>query len=74
MRLAELGPDGFDDGADERARGVVFAAVAARVAHVLDFRFVQVGQLVLLLLRTEAELVDVVDDLAQVGAGLHACF
>jgi hypothetical protein len=42
--------------------------VAAGVAHVLDLGFVKVRQLVLLVLRAEAQLVDMVDDLAQVVA------
>ena len=49
---------------------VVLAAVAPGVAHVLDLGFVEVRQLVLLGLRAEAQLVDVVDDLAQVVAAL----
>jgi len=66
--LADLGLDHLHHGADERARGVVLAAVAAGVAHVLDLGFVQVRQLVFLVLRAEAQLVDVVDNLAQVVA------
>ena len=69
-RLAELRIDHGDHGADERARGVVFAAVAPGVAHVLDLRLVEVGELVLLLLGAEAELVDEVEDVAQGVAGL----
>ncbi len=53
---------------DLRARGVVLAAVAPGVAHVLDLGFVQVRELVLLLLGAEAEFVELVDDLAQVVA------
>ena len=68
--LADLRLHDLDDGADERARRVVLAAVAPGVAHVLDLGFVEVRQLVLLGLRAEAQLVDVVDDLAQVVAAL----
>lgn len=56
--------------ADERARGVILAAVAAHVAHVLDLRLVEVRELVLLGLRAEAQIIDVVDDLTQVITAL----
>jgi hypothetical protein len=46
--LADAGLDHVDDGADERTRGVVLAAIAPGVAHVADFGFVEVGELVLL--------------------------
>jgi hypothetical protein len=65
-----VGVHDFDDDTDERARGVVLAAVAAGIAHVLDLGFVEVGELVLLGLGTEVELVDVIDDLPQVVAAL----
>ena len=74
MRSPIFGLHDLDDGADERARGVVLAAVAPGVAHVLDLGFVEVRQLVLLGLRAEAQLVDVVDDLAQVVAALDLVF
>ena len=61
-----------DDGANERARGVILAAVAPGVAHVFDLGLVEVRELVLLGLGLEAEFVDVVDDLAQVVAALDA--
>ena len=70
MRLADLRLHHLHDGADERARGVILAAVAPGVAHVLDLGFVEVRELVLLGLRAEAQFVDVVDDLAQVVAAL----
>ena len=57
--------------ADQRARGVVLAAVAPGVAHVLDLGFVQVRELVLLGLRAEAQFVDVVDDVAQDVAAVY---
>jgi hypothetical protein len=68
--LADLRFHHLDHGADQRARGVVLAAVAPGVAHVLDLGFVEVRELVLLGLRAEAQFVDVVDDLAQVVAAL----
>ena len=74
MRLADLGLHDLDDGANERARRVILAAVAPGVAHVLDLGFVEVRQLVLLGLRAEAQFVDVVDDLAQVVAAAESCF
>ena len=49
-------------------RGVVLAALAPGVAHVADLGFVEVAQLVLFRLRAEAELIDMVDDLAEVVA------
>ena len=66
--VADLRFHDLDDGSDERTRGVILAAVPPGVAHVLDLGFVEMGQLVLLGLRTEAQFVDVVDDLAQVVA------
>lgn len=72
--VPDLGVDDLDDRADERARGVVLAAVPARVAHVLDLRLVEVAHLVLLGARLELELVDEVDDLAEVVAGLELVF
>ena len=74
MRSPILGLHDLDDGADERARRVILAAVAPGVAHVPDLGFVEVRQLVLLGLRAEAQLVDVVDDLAQVVAALDLVF
>jgi hypothetical protein len=68
--FANLGLHDLDNGADERARGVILAAVAPGVAHVLDLGFVQVRELVLLGLGPEAQFVNVVDDLAQVVAAL----
>ena len=63
--LTDLRLDHLDDGADQRTGGVILAAVAPGVAHVPDFGLVEVGQLVLLGLGAEAQLVDVVDDVAQ---------
>jgi len=68
--FAEFRLDDLHNGADERADGVILAAVAPGIAHVLDLGFVEVGQLVFLGLRPEAEFVDVVDDLAEVVAAL----
>ncbi|MGB2641317.1 MAG: hypothetical protein WAN32_20365, partial [Candidatus Acidiferrum sp.] len=53
---------------------VVFAAVAPGVAHVADFGFVEVGELVLFGLRTETKLVNLIDDFAEVVAGLNLVF
>jgi hypothetical protein len=72
--LADAGLDDLNHGANERARRVVFAAVAPGIAHVADFGFVEVGELVLFGLRAEAQLVDVVDDFAQVVAALNLVF
>ena len=69
--LADLRLHHLHDRADERARGVILAAVAPGVAHVLDLGFIQMRQLMLLVLRTEVQLIDVVDDLAQVVAALN---
>ena len=71
MRSPIWGLHHLDDCADERARGVILAAVAAGVAHVLDLGFVEVRQFVLLGLRAETQFVDMVDDLAQVVAALN---
>src|SRR6202022_4233012 len=68
--LADLGLHDLDDGADERARSVVLAAVAPGVAHVPDLGFVEVRELVLLGLRAKVQTIDVVDDLAHVVAAL----
>src|SRR5437879_9367882 len=66
--VANLRLHDLDDGADERARGVILAAVAPGIAHALDFLLVELGQLVLLGLGAEPQLVNVVDDLAQIVA------
>ena len=70
--LAKLRRGDGDDGADERARGVIFAAVAPGIAHVFDLGFVEVREFMLLCLGRKAEFVDVVDDLSQVVAALDA--
>ncbi len=64
--FAELGSGDGDDGADEWARGLILAAVASGVAHVFDLGFVEMQEFVLLGLGRKAQLVDVIDDLAQV--------
>ena len=46
--LADPGLDHLDDRPDERARGVVLAAVAPGVAHVFDLCFVEVREFVFL--------------------------
>ncbi len=50
------------DCADERARGVIFDAVAPGVAHVLDLGFVKVGKLVFFGLGMEPQLINRIDD------------
>ena len=70
MRSPICGLHYLHDGANQRARGVILAAVAPGVAHVPDLGFVKMAQLVLLGLRAEAQLVNLVDDLAQVVAAL----
>lgn len=57
-----------NDGANQGARRVVFAAIAPGVAHVADFGFVEVGKLVLLGLRAKLELVNLVEDFAKIVA------
>src|SRR5437773_3774993 len=52
------------------ARGVILAAVAPGVAHVLDLGFVEVREFVLLGLGAEAKFVNVINDLSQVVAAL----
>ena len=52
--LADSGLHDLDDGADERARSVILAAVASGIAHVLDLGFVEVGEFVFLGLGAEA--------------------
>ena len=42
-RLTEPWSGDGDDGADERARRVILAAIAPGVAHVFDLGFVEVG-------------------------------
>ena len=72
--FADLWVHDLNDGTNQRARGVVFAAVPPGVAHVFDLGFVQVGQFILFRLGLEAQFVDVVDDLPQVVAALDAVF
>jgi hypothetical protein len=66
--VANPGLHDLHDGANERAQRVILAAVAPGVAHVLDLGFIEVRKFVLLGLGTEAQFVDVVDDLAEVVA------
>ena len=72
--LADLRSNHLDHGTDERARGVILAAVAAGIAHALDLLLVERGEFVLLHLRPETQLVDVVNDLAQVVAAGNLVF
>ena len=72
--LADLGFYDPHHRPGKRARGVIFTAIAPGVAHVLDLGFVEVRQLVLLVLRAEAQFVNVVDDVAQAVAALNLVF
>ena len=63
--LADLRAQHRDHGADQRARGVVLAAVAPGIAHIPDLGLVQMTQLVLLGLRAKAQLVHPFDHIAQ---------
>ena len=56
---------------DKWTWSVIFAAVASGVAHIPDLGFIEVGQFVFLSLGTEVQLVNLVDDLAQVVAALN---
>ncbi len=48
--FANLGFYHLNHGADQRARSVIFTAVASGVTHVLDLGFVEVGQFMFLCL------------------------
>ncbi len=63
--LTDFRLDHLDHGADERAGGVVLAAVTPGVAHALDLLFVQRREFVLFHLGAEAQFIHVVDDVAQ---------
>ena len=67
-RLANFGVHDLDDGADEGTGRVVLAAVAPGIAHLGNLGLIEDGHLVLVLGALETELVDEVDDLAQVVA------
>ncbi len=68
MRSPILGCNHLHDGTDKWTWSVVLASIASSITHVPDLGFVQVRQFVLLGLRTEAEFVNVVDDLAHIVA------
>lgn len=72
--VADGGSNYLHDGFYERAGRVVFAAVSARVAHVLDFVFVQVRHLMLFSVGTKAEFINTINDFAQVIAALNLVF
>ena len=57
-RFAKRGVDDLHHGADKRPGGVVLAAVAPGVTHVPNLGFVEVTELVFLVLRAEAEAID----------------
>jgi len=69
--LPDMRLDHFDNGTYERAWRVILTAVAPGVAHVPDFGFVEVRQLVFFGLRAEAQLVNMIDDLAEVVTALN---
>ncbi len=64
--LADLGINELDRGANEGTRCVVLAAITAGVTLVLDLHFVDIAELVLIVLRAKAELVDLVNDVSKV--------
>ena len=66
--------DHLYDGFNKRAGRVIFAAVSACVAHVLDFVFVQMRHLMLFSMGAEAEFINPVDDFPQVVAALNLVF
>ena len=55
----------MNDRTDEGSWCVVLAAVSFRVAHIAELGFVEVRQLMLLLLRAEAQTVDQFQRVAQ---------
>lgn len=71
-RLADPGIDDPDDGADQRTRCVVFAAVASRIAHPVEAAFVPVGHLVALLGGLEVQFIHLLQYVAEVVAALDA--
>src|SRR4051812_838530 len=64
----------LDHGADQRPWRVVFAAVAPRIAHVADLGLVEVGKLMLLLLRAKAQPVHQLQCVPQRVAALELVF
>ncbi len=72
--LADLRLDHLDHGADERARRVIFAAVAPGIAHVAELGLVEMRQLVLFLLRAEAQAIDQLQRVAQRIAAAELVF
>lgn len=68
--LTDARLDHPDHGANQWTRGVVLAAVTPGVAHVLDFRFIQMRKLVLLGLGAKAQRIDQLQGIAQaIAAG-----
>ena len=72
--LADLRLDHLDHGADERTRRVILATVAPGIAHVAELRLVEMRELVLFLLRAEAELIDQFQRVAQRIAAAELVF
>ena len=61
----------FDNAFDEWARRVIFAAIPASIAHVLDFVFVQAAEFMLVVIAEKTEFIDFVDDFTQCIATLQ---
>ena len=63
--FADLWVNHLEHRANERARRVIFAPVAPRIAHPLDAALIEIGQLVLGLLGVELELIHNFQHVAQ---------
>ena len=72
--FADLRLDDLDHRANERARRVIFPAVAPGIAHVFELGFIKLRKLVLFRLRTESQLVDQLQRVAQRIAALKLVF
>jgi hypothetical protein len=64
----------LDDGLDQRARGVVFAAVASGVAHVLDLVLIEAGHFMLFRMGAKFQLINALNHVSQVVATLNLVF
>lgn len=69
--FADARPGDLDHGSNQGAGCVVLAAVAASIAHVLDLALIEMGELVFLLLGTEAELIHQIQGITQGIAALE---
>ena len=72
--IADLRRDYFHNGLDKRPWRVIFTAVATGVAYVLDLGFVEMRHFMLLFMRTKAQLIDPIDDFAEIVAALDLVF